>query len=229
MLTITWLGHSTFTFQLPSGEVILTDPWLENPKFPAGRTLDRVDAILITHGHFDHTADAAAVAKKCNAPVVAIYEIATWLSQQGVADARGMNKGGTQQVGPVSVTMTHALHSSSLADGTYGGEAAGYVLTLPDERRIYFAGDTAVFSDMALIRELYAPQLAILPVGDLYTMGPREAAVACRLLQPAQVIGMHWGTFPPLTGTPAKLAELLASSGLPTQVLPLQPGEFIQW
>lgn len=229
MTKITWLGHSTFTFQLATGEVIITDPWLGNPKYPKGHSLERVDYILLSHGHGDHTGDALNLAKSYKAPIIANYEIATWFGSKGAPDARGMNKGGSMQAGPVKVTMTHAIHSSSLEDGSqliYGGEAAGFVVRFPDNRALYFAGDTAVFSDMSLIQQLYEPELCILPIGDLYTMGPQEAALACKLLKPKQVIGMHWGTFPPLTGTPQELARLVGSE---TNVIALEPGQSTDW
>jgi L-ascorbate metabolism protein UlaG (beta-lactamase superfamily) len=142
-----------------------------------------------------------------------------------------MNKGGTQDVGPLKVTMTHALHSCGIQDGDqilYGGEAAGYVLHLPDGRTIYFSGDTAVFSDMQLIEKLYRPDLAFLPIGDFYTMGPREAALACRMLNAKKVIPMHFGTFPALTGTPDELAKLLKDFPR-TEVWPLHPGTPVKW
>ncbi len=231
MVEITWLGHGSFQFRLNSGEVLLMDPWMEgNPKYPSGHTIDRCDAILVTNGHFDHINDVIDTAKKLKAPVIAIHEIATWLAPRGV-DARGMNKGGTQTIGPVAITMTHAVHSSSMIDENgaivYGGEPCGFVLTFAaDGRALYFAGDTNVISDMALIAELYMPELCLLPIGDLYTMGPREAALACRLLKAKKVIGMHWGTFPALTGTPERLAEL-APAG--TEILRLNPGEPLHW
>jgi len=146
-----------------------------------------------------------------------------------VANCSGMNKGGSQKAGSVVVTMTHAVHSCGITDDDgsiiYGGEAAGYVLTFEDGRVIYFSGDTNVFSDMALIAELYKPALAFLPIGDFYTMSPREAAVACRLLEAKQVIPMHFGTFPPLIGRPHQLAALAKG----TEVVELTPGKTLTW
>jgi L-ascorbate metabolism protein UlaG (beta-lactamase superfamily) len=229
---ITWLGHATFQLRLNTGEVILLDPWIEgNPKYPKDHKLDRVDTMLITHGHFDHIHDAIPVAKKFKPQVIAIHEICLWLTSKGVENCSGMNKGGTQAAGPLKVTMTHAVHSCGIQDGdaiVYGGEAAGFVLHLPDHRALYFAGDTAVFSDMQLIEKLYHPELAFLPIGGLYTMDPREAALACRLLTPRKVIPMHWGTFPALTGRPEHLAEHLRD--LPqTAVWPLEIGVTVKW
>ncbi len=232
MLEITWLGHGTFQLRLPTGEVLLMDPWTEgNPAYPAGFEIDRVDTILISHGHFDHIHDAVPLAHKFKPQVVAIYETGHWLESKGVENVSAMNKGGTQKLGTVSVTMTHAIHSCGILDDgkiVYGGEAAGYVLRLPDGRAVYFAGDTNVFSDMQLIQQLYHPELAFLPIGDLFTMSPREAALACRLLKPKQVIPMHFATFPALTGRPEQLADLIRDL-LEIQVRTLEPGNPVSW
>jgi L-ascorbate metabolism protein UlaG (beta-lactamase superfamily) len=226
---LTWLGHSAFRITLPGGKVVLIDPWvMGNPACPdALKTFDRIDVMLITHGHFDHIGDAVALAKKHKPQIVGIFETCAWLESKGVANCHPMNKGGTQKVGELEVTMTHAIHSCGILDDgkiIYGGEAAGYVIRLPGGLVLYHAGDTAVFSDMKLIGELYSPELACLPIGDLFTMSPREAAMAIRLLGVRHVVPMHFGTFPPLVGTPAALAELTGDvSGL--EIHSLKPGE----
>lgn len=226
-MNITWLGHSTFLLELPEGQNILIDPWMEgNPSSPKGFTLPRIDTILVSHGHGDHTTDLIPIARREGATVVCNYEIYLWLQSKGVTNVSPMNKGGAQKVGQVKVTMTHAMHSSSMQDGdqiVYGGEPAGYIIELPDGRRLYYAGDTTVFGDMSLIARLYKPSLAFLPIGDLYTMGPEEASVATELLGVKQVIPMHYGTFPALTGTPAALQSLVASQGV--EVLQLEAGK----
>ncbi len=232
MVEITWLGHATFQFRLDSGEVIVMDPWVDgNPKYPHNHQFSRIDAILISHAHFDHIHDAIPLAKKFKPKVVAIYETCVWLTSKGVENCSGMNKGGTQDIGPLKVTMTHAVHSCGIQDGDqilYGGEASGYVLHLKDGRTIYYSGDTAVFSDMQLIEKLYRPDLAFIPIGDFYTMGPREAALACRLLQAKKVIPMHFGTFPALTGTPDAVAALLKDFPQ-CEIWPLEPGKPVKW
>jgi L-ascorbate metabolism protein UlaG (beta-lactamase superfamily) len=211
----------------------LMDPWIDgNPMYPKNHKIDRLDAILISHAHFDHIHDAIPLAKKFKPKkVVAIFETCGWLTSKGVENCSGMNKGGTQAVGTLRATMTHAVHSCGIQDGDqilYGGEAAGYVLQLPDQRSIYFAGDTAVFSDMELIEILYKPELAFLPIGDFYTMGPREAALACRLLNVKRVIPMHFGTFPALTGSPSELTRELVEFPH-TEVWPLEIGKPVKW
>ncbi len=231
MISITWLGHGSMQIELPSHEVLVCDPWIEgNPKYPKDHKFSRVDTILVSHGHFDHIHDVLPLAKAHQPKIVGIYETCVWLESKGAANCAPMNKGGTQQVGSVSVTMTHAVHSCGIQDEgkiIYGGEAAGYVIHLPDTRRVYFAGDTNVFSDMALIKELYAPELAFLPIGDHFTMGPREAALAVRLLGVKTVVPMHFGTFPLLGGTPGALATLLEGTGV--NLNPLEPGVAWRW
>jgi L-ascorbate metabolism protein UlaG (beta-lactamase superfamily) len=227
-LSITWLGHSTFILQSPGGKRIVTDPWLDgNPACPASmKKIDKADLILVSHGHFDHAGDVVSVARATGATVVGIFELCAWLEAKGVKNTSPMNMGGTQRIGEIGVTMTPALHSSgTVEDGRpiYLGEPAGYVITFEDGLKAYFAGDTALFSDMKLVKELYAPTIAFLPIGDHFTMGPEAAARACEFLGVKQVVPMHWGTFPLLTGTPARLKELVAPLGL--DVLELKPGQ----
>lgn len=227
-LAITWLGHATCLFRFADGPTLIADPWLEeNPSCPAPfKHIPKVDGVLVSHGHGDHFADAAAVARASNAPVVANYEICTWLGRKGVRNTRPMNKGGTVEVGGVRITMVDALHSSSCEEGGvthYLGEAAGFVLRAQGAPTLYFAGDTALFGDMRLIAELYQPVIACLPIGDVFTMGPDQAARACALLGVRQVLPIHHGTFPVLTGTPAALRALVSPLGV--EVLDLKPGE----
>lgn len=228
---IVWLGHATFELTFPGGEVLVMDPWIEgNPAFPKGYNIEKADAIALSHAHFDHSNDLIPLAKKSNAKVVAIFETSSWLQRKGLQNLDGMNKGGTVDLGFVKLTMTHALHSNSIKDGDdllYGGEAAGYVLTRPDGRTAYFAGDTALFGDMALIGEVYKPELAFLPIGDHFTMGPAEAARAAKLLKVKRVIPMHFGTFPALTGRPEELIAAIAGDGI--TVTALKPGESTEW
>ena len=228
VLSITWLGHATFLLQSPGGKKILFDPWVTgNPTSPeSAKKLGQLDLILITHGHSDHTGDAVSIGRSSGAQIVAPFEVSVWLQQKGLKSVTGMNPGGTLKVLGLQVTMVPAMHSSSVEeDGRiiYLGVATGYVITFEDGLTIYYSGDTSIFGDMRLIGEMYSPSIAFLPIGDLYTMGPEQAAKACELLGVKQVVPMHYGTFPALTGTPAKLRELVAPRGV--QVLELKPGE----
>ncbi|HXG76498.1 MAG TPA: metal-dependent hydrolase [Gaiellaceae bacterium] len=227
--TLTWLGHSAFRVESPGGTHIYVDPFLRgNPRCPESELEpERCDLIVLTHGHDDHVGDTVAIAQRLGCPVVAQVELRGWLSTQGLPQdpALAMNKGGTVAVAGVRVTMTDANHSSStFADGRflYLGEPAGVVLELEDGFRAYFAGDTNVFGDMSLIGRIYAPDVAVLPIGDHYTMGPREAAVALELLGVARCVPCHYGTFPLLSGTPEKL-RALAPAGV--EILVPEPGE----
>jgi L-ascorbate metabolism protein UlaG (beta-lactamase superfamily) len=228
-IKITWLGHATFRIQTPKGKIILVDPWImHNPACPEKeKDVKSVDVMLITHGHGDHIGDAVEIAKKHTPKVVGIPELCGWLEKKGVKQISMMNKGGTQQVGDIKVTMVHADHSCGIQDGdqmVYGGEACGYVIEFENGLKIYHAGDTNVFGDMKIIRDLYAPDIAMLPIGDHFTMGPREAAYACDLLKAKTVIPMHFATFPMLTGTPGALHKLAPN----VQVLEMKPGQTIE-
>ena len=226
---LTWLGHSTFRIETPGGRTIFLDPWVRNnPSCPAPlKKVDRADLLLITHAHFDHIGDTIEIAKTLRPKIVGIFETISWLDSKGAGNGYPMNKGGTQTVDGISITMVHAIHSCGIVDEgriLYGGEAAGYVVRLENGYSIYHAGDTALFSDMRLIGELYKPDLCLLPIGDHFTMGPMEAAHAIRFLGARRVVPMHWGTFPLLTGTPEALRrETSDIEGL--EILAMKPGQ----
>jgi L-ascorbate metabolism protein UlaG (beta-lactamase superfamily) len=227
---LTWLGHAAFRLDSPGGKRIYVDPFLkDNPKCPdSEKEPERVDLIALTHGHSDHVGDTVSLAQQFDCPVVAQVELRDWLSGRGVAEdttqAQSPNKGGTTAIDGVSITLTDANHSSSANDLTYLGEPTGIVLKLEDGFAVYFAGDTNVFGDMALIRRLYAPDVAVLPIGGHYTMGPNEAAVALELLGVKRCVPSHYGTFPILAGTPDELRRL----ALDVEVLSPEPGETVE-
>lgn len=228
---LTWLGHSTFRITTPGGKIILIDPWvLSNPMTPEPlKKFERIDFMLITHGHSDHNADAVALAKQFKPQIAAIFETCAWLQSKGVQNTNSMNKGGMQKIGELEITMVDAVHSGGIEDGdsvVYGGEPCGYIIRLPGGFTVYHAGDTALFGDMKIIGELYAPDVALLPIGDRYTMGPREAALAVRLLNVRHVVPMHYGTFPALTGRPEMLRE--HTRDVPSlEIHALNPGDSI--
>jgi L-ascorbate metabolism protein UlaG (beta-lactamase superfamily) len=229
-LAITWLGHSAFLVALPDGKRILIDPWLGNPNCPGTfskpASVAPLDLILVSHGHSDHVGDVLQIARATNAPVVCVFELGLYFTDKGLQNVKDMGIGGTQEVAGVQVTMTNAIHSGSIVDDgriVYLGGATGFIIRAPHTPTIYFAGDTGLFGDMKMIGEVYQPEIAFLPIGDHYTMGPDTAAIAAQWLGVRQVVPMHWGTFPLLTGTPAALKQHLTKTSI--EVLELKPGE----
>jgi L-ascorbate metabolism protein UlaG (beta-lactamase superfamily) len=231
-VALTWLGHAAFRLDTPAGKRVYLDPFLNgNPKCPRSELEpERIDLIAITHGHGDHVGDTVELARRFGCPVVALVELRGWLSTQGLSEetAHAPNKGGTVEVAGVRITLTDANHSSSgFVDGqfAYLGEPAGLVLEIPDGPTLYFAGDTNVFASMQLIGRIYEPDVAVLPIGDHYTMGPREAAVALELVGSRRCVPCHYATFPLLTGTPDELRRLVPAG---VEILTPEPGETIE-
>lgn len=221
--TITWYGHACIRIDSAGGKTVLIDPWFGNPKSPMpADAVDRCDVLLVTHGHDDHFGDALALASRLRPIWPCIHEMGLWLGRQlsGGGDAVvGMNKGGSVEASGLRITMTGADHSAGNWDGAAGttrylGEPAGFVVELEDGYRIYHAGDTQVFGDMALIRDLYRPDLAMLPIGGHFTMDPVGAALAVELLGVREVVPIHYGTFPLLAGTPEQLRAALVERSL---------------
>ena len=239
-LALTWYGHSCVEIRTPGGKVILLDPWFSNPRSPkAADDVDRCDVMLVSHGHFDHmgNGDAVGIAARTRPSWPCIHELSLWLARHlpGGSDAAiGMNKGGTVRVGEIAVTMVHADHSAGDWNGDAGttlylGDPVGFVIELEDGRRIYYTGDTALFSDLRLIGDLYRPDLVLLPIGGHYTMGPREAAMAIELVGARKVLPLHYGTFPILAGTPEQLREELDRRGLhDVEVYQPEPGGTVE-
>jgi L-ascorbate metabolism protein UlaG (beta-lactamase superfamily) len=231
---VTWLGHGTWLWETSEGKRLLVDCWLEgNPatpdeyKDPAALNLD---GILITHGHFDHIgeggAEAVRVIQGSGAPAFALFEVAAFLGGKGV-EVTGFNIGGSVEVAGVTATMVSAVHSAGITGDSgmvEGGVPVGFVLRFPDGLVVYQAGDTDVFGDMALIAEIDPLDVAVLPIGDFYSMGPKRAAHAVRLLKVPQVLCGHFGTFPALAGTPAALRELVGGG---VDIPDISPGDRI--
>lgn len=228
----TYLGQSTFRIATPGGKKMLIDPWvMTNPRCPEDlKGVNDLDIVLITHGHSDHFADAVEVLQKSGAVAIGMLELCNWLNSKGIENTSGMNKGGTQEVQGIKITAVPADHTSGIQDGdttVYGGEPCGYVIEFENGFKIYHAGDTALFSDMKLIAELYQPELFFLPIGSHFTMGPREAAYAIKLMGAKKVVPVHYATFPVLTGTPEQLRQ--ETKDIPDlEIYDIAPGETLE-
>ena len=221
--TLTFLGHATFRIDAEDGRRIYIDPFLNgNPKCPENeKDPERADIIALTHAHGDHLGDTVDIAKKHGSAIVATVEFADWLQiKHELTNVYDPNKGGTVDVDGITFTLTHAQHSSSNNQLEYMGEPCGIVVGV-DGKRVYFAGDTNVFSDMQLITRLYEPEVAVLPIGGHYTMDPKEAALALEFLGVKRCVPCHYGTFPPLTGTPDELRRLAPD----VQIEAIEPGQ----
>jgi L-ascorbate metabolism protein UlaG (beta-lactamase superfamily) len=228
---LTWLGHAAFRIDSPGGKRVYLDPWLTNPRCPPGeREPERIDILALTHGHSDHLGETIELGRRYLPRVVAIFELAYWLAAKGVrgADALAMNKGGTVDIDGIRFSMTHAIHSGGLVEEgdriVYLGDAAGYIVEFENDTTVYFAGDTAVFGDMEILGRAFDLDAAVLPIGDNFTMGPRQAAIALELLGVKRCVPAHYGTFPLLRGTPDELRQHAPS----VEVLAPEPGETIE-
>ena len=225
--SLTWLGHASFRFDTPGGKRVYVDPWLSNPKCPdSEQEPERIDVIALTHGHGDHVGETVELSKQFSPEVVALVELKAWLGDQGanVGEMPGPNKGGTVEAGGARYTLVNAFHSSASDSREYLGEAAGLIVRADGMPTLYFAGDTCVFGDMQLIGRIYAPEVAVLPIGGHFTMDPTEAAVALELLGSKRCVPCHYGTFPLLAGTPDELRS--KASGV--DVVAMEPGETIE-
>jgi L-ascorbate metabolism protein UlaG (beta-lactamase superfamily) len=219
-IELTWLGHATWLIKAGSHRIIL-DPFLtDNPAATFSAQEVDVGFVLITHGHFDHVADAASIANRCGATLVGSYEVANWFGEKhSVANTLGMNIGGAVQMPFGRLKMTHAIHSSQLPDGSYGGPAAGFLLE-SEGKRIYFAGDTALFSDLQLMAR-GGLDVAILPIGDLFTMGPEDSIQAAQWLGADVVLPSHFGTWPPIEQDAAAWAKRIESETSSKAIVPV--------
>lgn len=222
-IELTWLGHASWLIQHNQHRILL-DPFLnDSPTAPFKAADAKADTILVSHGHFDHVADVAEIANQCGATVVAIYEIAEWFAKNhDVEKTVGMNIGGSVELPAGWVKMTQAIHSSQLPDGSYGGVAAGFLLELGD-KKIYFACDTALFSDMKMIGKKEI-DVAVLPIGDLFTMGPKDSVAATNLINPKQVLPSHYNTWPPIEQDAEAWAAMVKAGSTATPIV-LEPGQ----
>jgi L-ascorbate metabolism protein UlaG (beta-lactamase superfamily) len=230
-LSFTWIGHGTWKVKSAKGKDVLIDPWvMNNPAAPANlKKVDRCDVMLVSHGHGDHIGDAVEIAKATRPTIVTIVELGAWLTSKGIPEDSiiAANKGGTVEAAGIKVTLVHAEHSCGIQDGDrmiYGGEPVGFVVEFENGFTVYFACDTDVFGDMALIAELHKLDAAVLPIGGFYTMDPHRAAKAVSLLGVKTVVPTHFATFPILSGRPDQLQELVGNG---VRVLDIKPGDTV--
>lgn len=222
-IKLTWLGHSAFTLDV-DGHPVLIDPFLTgNPLAAAAPDELAAEYILLSHGHGDHVGDTVSIAKRTGATVITNFEISNWLQTQGVEKTIGLNVGGQYDCGFLTAKSTPAIHSSSLPDGSNGGLSCGYILTTPKGLRVYYAGDTALFSDMQLIGD-EGIDLAFFPIGDFFTMGPDDSLKAIKYVRPKIVIPMHYNTFPPIMQEAGKWANRVSSETDATPIV-IDPGQ----
>lgn len=229
---VTFFGHAAFRIATGEGLKVWIDPWLDNPLAPENAKEDTAaDLILITHGHGDHIGNCMEMVNSSATEIVAIHEIQQYLLAKGFPNVTGMNIGGSYYTKGINITMVTAVHSSSIQEGQeiiYAGDAAGFIITLEDGLKLYHAGDTALFGDMAIMSTLYHPSVAMIPIGDHYVMGPREAAYACKLIDPKVIIPMHYGTFPALTGTVGEFKRQLTAHHIDATLQVMEPGDTIE-